>query len=322
MRKIQRRAPAHGYDFGNKRQYRRAVWAALRDHCAGRMASAQALLMPSAEGDEIEVALANGFREQNLHIVDHNAAIVASLKRRYPRVHTYGVSLEDAIERLWKKELRIDVANLDLCGPVSVKLAFTLKTLAASEVMRGTTPAAENQKWAVGRLAVTVLRGREQGRIGELITGRFGDSARTFLEYVGLADAGRLGASDCARVALLLRGLTVAGAAYPFIARRERTAAVRPLRPHYGIYRSTAGNQTMLWVAFDVVQRTFDNIAFGDMDVFEPTYMEGLAAEQNPVPAVLVPMAMAMPPPPTPEQNFAFDSLADFEALWDWEDEQ
>jgi len=141
-----RRAPRAGYDFGAKRQYRREVWRFLATHCPVPRSQAQALLLPSSEGDEIEVALNVGFREPNLHIVDRNAAIVATLKRRYPLIHTYGVAVARAALRI--KSGSIHVANLDLCSNISPSWFMS-----AYAVGRGMAHG--------GVLAATYLKGRD-----------------------------------------------------------------------------------------------------------------------------------------------------------------
>jgi hypothetical protein len=114
---MKRSAPLNGYNFGNKRQYRRHIWSAARSFCDPcDRSSAQILLMPSIEGKEIEVAENNGFRQCNMHIVDNNPAIVAHLKRRYPYITTYGVDLVSAVKRIAKAGIKLKIANFDLCS--------------------------------------------------------------------------------------------------------------------------------------------------------------------------------------------------------------
>ncbi len=114
---MDRSAPEGGYNFGNKRQYRRNVWATARRCCnAHDISQAQILLMPSIEGKEIEVAENNGFRQCNMHVVDQNPAIVAHLKRRYPHITTYGVDIVAALKRIAKAGIRLTVANFDFCS--------------------------------------------------------------------------------------------------------------------------------------------------------------------------------------------------------------
>lgn len=133
-------APKGGYDFSKKRDYRRKVWATFRDRIkesGNSVARSHALLMPSLEGDEIEVALNAGFREENLHIVDWEPAIVATLKRRYPKIHTYGVSVTRAFKRLAAEGIRLTCANLDFCGPISRPFAHELLAVSMLGSYRG-----------------------------------------------------------------------------------------------------------------------------------------------------------------------------------------
>jgi hypothetical protein len=128
-----RSAPTGGYDFPRKRDYRRKVWATFRDTLKSRrlsVAESHALLMPSLEGDEIEVAIDAGFRESNLHVVDLEPAIVATLKRRYPRITTYGVTASRAFARLAKTGVKIRCANLDFCRKLSTPFAGELAQIA------------------------------------------------------------------------------------------------------------------------------------------------------------------------------------------------
>lgn len=152
-----RSAPLYGYDFGNKRQYRRNVYAGLRKTFSPSD-TAFHLLMPSSEGDEIENALAAGFQEDHLIIVDKNPAIVAVLKRSYPKAIAYGIDLLDVPTRLLSERQHIDSANLDLCSCIS------------EDVMRILLRFADSKSWCNElHIAVTILRGREQPKYWNLI---------------------------------------------------------------------------------------------------------------------------------------------------------
>lgn len=144
-------APDGGYTFGQKRQYRRDVWAAFKRVCWVPRAEAQCLLMPSSEGKEIDVALACGFREEHLHVVDRNPAIVAHLKRRYPKLQTYGTDLKAAGWRIADKGIRLHLANLDLCGCVGPTHFEEICYFCQSGALANGAS-----------VAVTALRGREQ----------------------------------------------------------------------------------------------------------------------------------------------------------------
>lgn len=222
-----RSAPAEGYDFGNKRQYRRTIWSRFRKHCVGRLHLAQALLMPSLEGDEIDVALNKGFREENLHVVDRNPAIVATLKRRYPKIQTYGVELERAVARMADRGVTLDVANLDLCGQVSLPLLQAVDAVAHDGAMN-----------PGGLVAVTMLRGRESGLAGVSMAAHVRDwstvqrNADPVLSALTLQDCWRLGK---VQRALCAGDLWDAGIVAT------------------GRYKSVAGSQTMIWGVYQLM---------------------------------------------------------------------
>jgi hypothetical protein len=146
-----RQAPKTGYNFGNKRQYRRTVWADASRFLRSRRNSAQVLLMPSIEGDEIDVAQSKGFRQQNMHVVDKNPAIVAHLKRRYPLINTYGRDIVAALKLMGDRGVLLDFVNLDLCSTIeSIKPKLY-------EIGSMFTPFSLHHK-----IYITIQRGREK----------------------------------------------------------------------------------------------------------------------------------------------------------------
>lgn len=147
----QRIAPKEGYRFGNKAQYRRTIWANFRRKLRGQTAQAHAALMPSIEGLEIEVAKQNGFRECHLHVIDSNPAIVATLKRKYPYINTYGVDVRKAIDRIRERGVRLSCANWDFCGPAVSALGQDLMSTCSDPAIY--TP--ENL------IAFTAMKGRD-----------------------------------------------------------------------------------------------------------------------------------------------------------------
>lgn len=186
---MSRSAPEAGYDFGRKREYRRQVWATFRDALkrSGRsVKGTQALLMPSLEGDEIEVAINAGFRESNLHVVDREPAIVATLKRRYRRIHTYGCTLSRAMERMATEGIRIGCANFDFCSQVSDLFVceLTAASIFGSYDLKLVQGKSEIQVFCrklsgvfedEALVAVTTLRGREHAKASRTL-GKFGGS--------------------------------------------------------------------------------------------------------------------------------------------------
>jgi hypothetical protein len=233
---MQRSAPEGGYVGGTKAQYRRNVWATFRDAARRQMwpiSECDVLLMPSSEGKEIEVAEAAGFHRRRLHVVDSNAAIVASLTKRFPGINTYGVTAGRAAERIAKAGVRLRFANLDFCGPVSRSLSHELAQFAQSGCLAGTAC-----------VAVTELRGRERKPAQSYLQEACGEDPRDHLKESWKAVFARLSVLDVKRA--LFVGCHLAY-------RHDRAMATSfPLRCE--TYRSTAGNQTMLWSAWQVVE--------------------------------------------------------------------
>lgn len=153
-----RRAPKNGYLFGQKAQYRRNVWSFAARYLKGQRTTAQVLLMPSLEGKEIDVAKSKGFLEKNMHVVDNNPAIVATLKKRYPHINTYGVDLIRALDRIADKGIELSFANFDLCSHIE----GSQKTLLDIGCKRaGFAPS--------NMVFISLLRGRE-GHLNSLIS--------------------------------------------------------------------------------------------------------------------------------------------------------
>lgn len=233
---MNRSAPRAGYDFGRKRQYRRDVYALFKRHVRllnTPVSVAKVLLMPSSEGDEIEVALAAGFRERNLFVVDRNRAIVAHLKRRWDGINTYGVDIADAAYRIAKEGHEVHAANIDLCGPVGDLMHRTVDLVFRSGVLA--------YRAAV---CVTVLRGREQ-------FDKVAGTSKDDIAHLAAAKAFQRGTSFVPDTAGGLDAVRLGMIGSCF------TSFVRPcVRPpsliRWSSYKSTAGSQTMLWGAFEV----------------------------------------------------------------------
>lgn len=149
-REAKRRAPSFGYGTDAKSAFRSFAWDEISGRSPWREPGQQVMLLPSIEGLEIEEAIRRGFRESDIHIVDDNPAIVATLRRRYPNIHTYGVSVHRAHRRAAERGIRLYGASLDFCGPASMRLARELSVCSESDC------------WQSGaRIVVNVLRGRE-----------------------------------------------------------------------------------------------------------------------------------------------------------------
>lgn len=290
-----RRAPKEGYDFARKRDYRRKVWATFRDELKRRRLSVKeshALLMPSLEGKEIEVALAAGFREQNLHVVDSEPAIVATLKRRYPRINTYGVTASRAVQRIGDDGIALRCANLDFCGQISNSYRMELgKTIMAgalgwrvtdygkkhSRITCTKTPGFDSECI----VAVSVLRGREPksittqwdnddigdealGRIHESILQRCLDRVNAAPEWFKtravnmVAQAGIKSIKQIEMLEQLSEYDRQRIAAIQILLGLDVSVVDKRIRPHPELirvesYLSSSG-QTMLWGIWEVTQ--------------------------------------------------------------------
>lgn len=213
-----RSAPDGGYVSQEKDLYRRQIWN-IAKHTARK---SQCLLMPSIEGFEIETAVAKGIPSAQLHVVDDNPAIVATLKRKWPRIHTYGVSADRACERIAQNGVRLGFANLDFCCQLALSTAHELHSIGTSDC------------WLrESMIAVTGLRGRESESITFCLD--FAASITTGLHQhlepcLGVVGDKGLSLRDRARIFLIAGFL----------------GAV-PLKS--GIYLSTNG-QTFLWTVY------------------------------------------------------------------------
>ena len=235
---MKRTAPKGGYDFGSKRDYRRAVWGGLRD-CISAWTTpddAQIALMPSAEGKEIEVVESMGFRRENMHVIDRNPAIVATLQRRFPGINTYGVEARYALSRMAKNGVRIDAANLDFCGCVGSKILHEITVCSCTGAF---LPKENVGRWSA--VAVTVLRGREYGQRWDRLRGFVGDMTHDDDFVSRITDvnisARPLTDMDVLRVVGIASALNHVGSVH---------------LDRLGLYKSTAGNQTMLWGVYNL----------------------------------------------------------------------
>lgn len=234
---MKRRAPVGGYDFPEKRQYRRQAWNAIAGavRTFGNIKRCHALLMPSSEATEVAVAESKGFLRRNLHAVDSSVAIAATISRKYPGIDAKGGLVSDACKRMAGDGVRLHAANLDLCGSVGDKYLREVSDVSRCGIWA---------KWAV--VGITALRGREDSEtithlqdigVQAMPLGKYQVRGTEYIE----TDLGRLG----------LVGSVLGGWAY-----------MADLLLRFGIYRSTAGNQTMIWGVYllwdiDDALRTF-----------------------------------------------------------------
>lgn len=146
------REPEAGYDFPAKQLYREHVYRLFQKHGL-RPTIAPLLLLPGREGLEIPVAQKAGYLLDNMHAVDQNPAIAATLHRKYPELNVYGVNVARAMPRIFNAGVRLRVLNLDFTTCWSESLARELAFIGSFLPMR------DEQSVVV---AITLLRGREQ----------------------------------------------------------------------------------------------------------------------------------------------------------------
>lgn len=158
------RGPATGYDTDDKNAWRVDYWQQLAAFIPKRLRhQARVFLIEGLEGLEIERAYALGFVD--LHVCNNNPAVVATLKRRYPEITTYGVDAERAALRMKKAGLCIDVASLDFCSCLSAAVLETIYAVRAASS-------------DVSACGYNIMRGRERrefhmdGETGDCLVSR------------------------------------------------------------------------------------------------------------------------------------------------------
>ena len=157
-------APKAGYDTDIKAKYREQVWDAFAPGVAGIIADTtgtlKAVIMPSAEGLEIEVALSRGLREEQIVCVDRSAAVIATSKwrKRWPDVKFFASEVSAVGDKIAKAGWAVRVANLDLCGN------FSDDTIDAVRGFLSGAPLAP-----VAEMAVTIAKGREGSALTSLL---------------------------------------------------------------------------------------------------------------------------------------------------------
>lgn len=245
---MSRGKPETGYDFGNKKQYRRTIWNHADECMIKPRSKRRVLIIETSECEEVLFLVSKGYRPENIHAVNRKAAELAWMTRRLRDhhgivgVHTHAIDVFDLLE---KESLidQLDAINLDLTGPVSRTLMVRLMSLKLHDEMF---------------VSVTVLRGREYPEKGLSVikSELFGEDpildpalvkalktsqeeiieglAALHQEIDQMADQDGLPKGDDAlRVGYIQAGLLRSG--------------MREVNSRIGRYRSTAGSQTMLW---------------------------------------------------------------------------
>lgn len=196
--------PKSGYDFGNKRQYRRDVWG-LYNRFINSMRSksdilskGEILLMPGPTGEELNI-LINKYKvsPRLIHIVDHNPAIVAVHSRKYPGVNAYGVSIDRALDRMLNKGTKLAFASFDFCSNVSLDVFHTMKKAASLDIWRE----------GLSVITVTLMGGREVDIFPALkFFGALNNQDKFGVPWKQVVYRGSLLETDYARLDLALAG--------------------------------------------------------------------------------------------------------------------
>lgn len=149
---IKAREPRDQYQSEEKQAYREKVWITFADNLPDKE-NAKILFFPGRHGLEIEVALKNGFREENLIACEENAAILATAvwRKKYPKIRCYGNKLQRTIERLKEDKIVLDAANFDYCSNLCTAVFDDFSKLRNTDII--------NPRLFV--LSVTLFKGRE-----------------------------------------------------------------------------------------------------------------------------------------------------------------
>lgn len=145
------RQPKQGYLTDVKQNYRDRVYDTFEKMYGKSLQTKKLLFLPANHDEEIKTALKAGFIEENMYAVDDNAAMLATAKwrKKYPNINVLGSRLGRAFERLKGKNIKIDVANLDLCTNLQLwmfnDLGYFIENLMSED----------------GMLGLTLLKGRE-----------------------------------------------------------------------------------------------------------------------------------------------------------------
>lgn len=259
------KGPVGGYDFGNKRQYRRTLWNFI-DQCLKSIPIKErsALILDTSDAEETFFLIARGYLARNITVVNTDRTQLAWINNRVGKSGNGRVNTRtgDVFSVMCCGDTNYDAINLDLMGPVCDGLMQGLSNLPVK---------------AGGVVSVSVLRGRERGDYAAIMNRMavvrreirstkedipnsiFGPLAKQAVDRSRLPDYGRLFAiaAATARAALASR------------------PPLLQVKGRWGQYRSTAGSQTMLWYAqqFESTHRYFELYERREIDkhsVFTP----------------------------------------------------
>lgn len=148
------------YNSYAKKIYRDRIWTVFKDLVLTpeflKDPKQVVLLLPSSNGEEIEVALNKGFPLEKLVTIDENPQMkwYSTWGEKYPKIKFYGCMARYVRSRIKEDNLIIKAANLDFCNNFSFELMNQVRGFCHSyEMFEGNLI-----------LAVTVSKGREPKR--------------------------------------------------------------------------------------------------------------------------------------------------------------
>jgi len=231
--------PATGYDFPTKRKYRQQLWNFV-DKALKKtpIQERKVLCLDTSQGLECAHLIRLGYRPENILACNRNPAELAWLTRRIRSLGTVnvaGLELREVLRRIDDQQengFKINAMNLDLTGPISQSVWGILDYIRSNLLHSGIV------------IAVSLLRGREQDdSIRDLLEkskNQWSDSSKRRLDSE--LDRCRHG-SEFAQETDALR---IAWVHNFFISTEIDKPSITDSA--WGIYRSSAGSQTMFWM--------------------------------------------------------------------------
>lgn len=134
------------YDFSQKRHWRRSLWNCIGDRVQTAKRDAIVLYLAGGLDQDRPVALAKGFRSENLIAIEHDEETAQQLRQR-GTLTLLGDAFAHALA--WNPKRHIDVCVLDLCGGLTQRTAESIETMLALP------------HFANAVIAVNMLRGRD-----------------------------------------------------------------------------------------------------------------------------------------------------------------
>lgn len=252
-----------GYDFGNKRQYRRIIWAEIDRRMRKPIADRHVFILDTKEGLEVEFLIRRGYRPDHIHVCNENAAQVSVLTMKLlasgaDRVNTYGVPIGKALKRIKKLGIKLDAIHADFCANLTDQLVDWLDDIRGGSYDQTV-------------IAVNMLRGRELGLWQIARDSMLRRGVKTDL------------AGDYARLR------TVVGELSGAMGESATCCHFHPQKLRWGSYLSTSG-QTMLWL---IVTLRTHRIAIQDPEL-QSSLLYACNSRNNGYPeeALVIPMCM------------------------------